>query len=62
MDIPENLAQLANRVFGPDAGPRWWTEPAFGLSWQRPVQVLALPSGAEAIEDLVRLIEWNVYT
>lgn len=62
MDIPEHLQQLAARVFGPDDAKRWWTEPAFGLRWQRPVDVLAQPDGAQTVEGLLHRIEAYVYT
>lgn len=60
--IPEQLQELAVSVFGPEEGSRWWAEPAFGLGWQRPLDVLAQPGGTEIVEGLLRRIEAYVYT
>lgn len=62
MDIPEHLQQLAVSVFGWEDGRRWWMEPAFGLRWQRPIDVLRQPNGASIVEGLLRRIDAYVYT
>lgn len=62
LDIPEYLQQLAASLLGPDDGRRWWTERAFGLGWQRPIDVLAQPGGTQIVERLLRRIEAYVYT
>jgi hypothetical protein len=62
MDIPEHLQQLAVSVLGREDGRRWWMEPAFGLRWQRPVDVLKQPDGVSTVEGLLRRIDAYVYT
>ena len=54
---------LATDVLGSqDAAERWLDEPAIGLSWRRPIDLLQTPTGTERVEGLLHRIDFGVYT
>jgi putative toxin-antitoxin system antitoxin component (TIGR02293 family) len=57
------LLGQATKVFGsPEGAEEWMTEPALGLEYQRPIEVLTTNPGALLVHQYLGRIEFCVYT
>ena len=57
-----DILTLATAVFGSrHAAVQWLRNPAVGLDWRRPINLLQTPEGAELVETFLRRLEFNVY-
>lgn len=52
----------ATKVFGDaKAAEEWMIEPAMGLDWDKPVDLLINPVGFELVDDFLTRLEYGVY-
>jgi putative toxin-antitoxin system antitoxin component (TIGR02293 family) len=62
METVENVLATATRVFGSrEQAERWLLEPAMGLDWCRPIDLLESADGAVRVERFLGQIEYCVY-
>ncbi|MBV8455574.1 MAG: DUF2384 domain-containing protein, partial [Acetobacteraceae bacterium] len=53
----------ATEVFGSQQeAERWMERPAMALEQRRPIDLMTTPAGVEIVEDLLRRLEYGVYT
>jgi putative toxin-antitoxin system antitoxin component (TIGR02293 family) len=57
------ILALASEVLGDQAdAEKWLSAPAIALDQRRPIDLLSSPVGTELVEQLLRRLEWGVYT
>lgn len=57
------ILAMATDVFGSqEEAERWLEQAALGLDGRRPIDLLATPAGTELVEDLLRRMDYGVYT
>jgi putative toxin-antitoxin system antitoxin component (TIGR02293 family) len=58
----ETLAKATEVFGGKEAAEQWMSQPAVGLSGQRPIDLLQTMQGAELVNDFLTRLEYGVYT
>jgi putative toxin-antitoxin system antitoxin component (TIGR02293 family) len=60
-DFAQLLAHATSVLGGKALAEAWMAEPAMGLAWQRPMDLLETAEGAEMVSDFLTRIEYGVY-
>jgi len=57
----EILAHATNVLGSQEEAEKWLEQPAVGLGYRRPIDLLATPPGTEMVESLLTRMEYGVY-